>query len=200
MRNFINIVSGLNEAKQVGVLYHFTSTHNAFSIIEDKGLLKPKEGGGISYNGSSFVIDRHRDWISFTRNYNLIATAAAGGNGKEWGEVRIAFDGDLLSQRFKISPYHDTDEYLTRHDGQAEERVMGEMVGIKDAIIQLDWMAERWIENENDFENWVAPPDEDKRTEYLKQAREDVATYLKIFQQDGVRVNIVKDFSRPVRL
>jgi hypothetical protein len=200
MRKFIDIISNLNEAKQVGVIYHFTKTQKAFAILDEKGTLKPKQGGGISFNGSAYVIDRHRDWISFTRNHNLIASAAAGGNGKEWGEMRIAFDGDLLSQRFSINPYHDEDGQLTRHDGQAEERVMGEMRNIKHAIIQMDWMAERFYESETDFDNWAAPPNAEDREKYSAQAREDIQTYLKLFEQEGIPVNIVKDFSRPVRV
>ena len=35
----------------------------------------------------------------------------AGGNGREWAEVRIAFDGDTLSHRNRIEPYHDEDGY-----------------------------------------------------------------------------------------
>lgn len=195
MREWINIIEG----KQVGVLYHFTSAHNAYAIIEGEGHLKPKGDGGFSFNGEAFVIDRPRDWISFTRNPNLIATPAAGGDGREWGEVRIALDGDRLSQRFKIAPYHDHDDRLTRHDAQAEERVMGEMRRFKDAIIQIDFLARRFYENETDFDHWVSPPDEAQREKYREEARKDIETFVEIFRREGIRVNIVDDFRKPVR-
>ena len=195
MRNFIDIIEG----KQVGIIYHFTSMHSAWSIVEED-IMKPKEGGGISYDGNAFVIDRFRDWVSFTRNHNLIATPAAGGDGRSWGEVRIAFDGDRLSNRHSIRPYHDSDEYLTRADNQSEERIMGEVRGIRDAIIQIDFNAERYVADDNDFDNWVSPPDDpEKRSHYIEQSQEAAAFYVKKMRELGFTVNVVTDFSRPAR-
>ena len=71
------------EAKQVGVIYHFTRTYNSLlRIIKDKGLRT------------------FRDYISFTRNYDLRNM-----EGGLWGMARLSFDGDTMSNKYRFTPY-----------------------------------------------------------------------------------------------
>ncbi len=68
----------LLEAKQVGIIYHFTSMNSLFRILSTN---KMKSNLGH---------------ISFTRNYRL---------GYDNAEVRIVFDGNKMSNKFKFQPY-----------------------------------------------------------------------------------------------
>lgn len=91
----------VKEAKQVGTLYHFTSLEALDKIIDNEGL-----------------VSNIHDWISFTRNFTNPKT----GHLEELN-VRLAFDGDKLSNKFKIEPYLDKG-YATRSDEEQEERVL----------------------------------------------------------------------------
>lgn len=79
----------LNEAKQIGNLYHFTffqEGNTLFKILKS-GVLKPSSAR-MEKNG----------YISFTRNKSL-------GNLQFYKPVRITIDGDKLSNKYKIQPY-----------------------------------------------------------------------------------------------
>lgn len=185
--------SHLYEGKQVGPIYHFTTLHNAWGIISD-GVLKPKGKGGFEFNGDSFVIDRPRDWVSFTRNPSLKVTPATGAvsrSGEMWAEVRIDFDGDKLSNRNRIEPYHDDDGSLTRHDAQAEERVVGE-VDARKAITGVVFYYDIWMRNETDYDSWVSEPDQEQKEKYAAQARKDAAMFLRFCKNQGLSVKIMK--------
>jgi len=186
----------LLERKHVGVLYHFTSLQKAWGILQDQAL-KAKEGGGISGYGGMFVIDRYRDWVSLTRNFNLMKTPAAGGEGI-WGDTRIAIDGDKFSERNRIEPYHDADDHLRRQDNQAEERVRKREVSIKGCIRQIDVMVEPYMQNETNWEEWVSEPDDDAKLRYTQQAKDDLMTFLRWCQTEGIPTFMVKQY-RPIR-
>ena len=75
----------IDEGKQVGVLYHFTEPTRLKSILGNKGL-------------KSF-----REYISFTRNFNLQKQSIY----LKDSTIRLAFDGNKLSEKFKIEPFLD---------------------------------------------------------------------------------------------
>lgn len=120
----------LAESKQAGILYHFTSPKGLRGILEDNEM--------SSAHG----------WVSFTRNYNL----------KQWWEVygsvvRIAFDGDRISNKFKIEPnlfdpakdpiFAPTfppsyKERLDQYKKEAEERVKGILKPVITYILKID--------------------------------------------------------------
>lgn len=88
----------LIEAKQMGVLYHFTHVKSLEKILIDKGLKS------YTYN-----------FISFTRYWD------------EKQCVRIAFDGDRLSEKYKIRPFMDVDVEITKSSDvlyEAEEIIV----------------------------------------------------------------------------
>lgn len=90
-------VSLFKEAKQVGILYHFTDLYAAESILEK---------GYIEVNAENA--------ISLTRNYNF--------SGR--GKIRFVIDGNKLSNNFKIEPYLYKNDKAFRHNfGEYEERV-----------------------------------------------------------------------------
>ena len=104
----------LAEAKQVGILYHFTDYGSALDIIKNGFVLK-KTG---EKNSSG-------DFISLTRNKNLYSPTVS-------GEVRFTIDGDGLSDRYKIQPFADTASGFGRGKNlrdESEERVNANLIG-----------------------------------------------------------------------
>ena len=199
MKAFSNIVknqaAALSEAKQIGVIYHFTSMSNAWGIKWDK-TIRPKGEGRFEFNGFAFVNDRGRDWVSFTRNKNLRITPGAGGglhNGELWHEVRIAFDGDKLSQHHKIKPFHDNDGSLRRQDNQAEEMIKGE-VDVRKAILGMTFYYDIYMRNQTDFENWASPPDKETKERYTVEARKEAAMFISEMKKDGIPVSVERGF------
>ncbi len=112
----IKLIDLLNEGKQVGILYHFTSLSGGESIIKSN-TLKP-----INY-----------DFISLTRDKNLYKTS----DHIEGGLVRLTLDGDKLSDNFKIKPY-DEDQRKIHGSFESEERINKPIKNIKDYIIKID--------------------------------------------------------------
>ncbi len=121
----------MNEAKQVGTIYHFTTLENLL-LLTDKHRqqtfgLELMEF--VSYNGH----------LSTTRNF------AFGDMIHNWPDpkkyfVRIAFDGDSISNEFKIKPiagYIDNDNDIFNHkknykrvprtSGEAEEAILSKL-------------------------------------------------------------------------
>lgn len=76
----------VSESKQVGIIYHFTDDESFWSIINDEGLK------------SSYF-----DFISFTRSFSNPK-----GSHLEYMNVRFSFDGNKLSNKFKIEPYSES--------------------------------------------------------------------------------------------
>lgn len=198
----MNMISNLRqwmrlvENKQVGVLYHFTDFQTSWVILADLKL-KAKKGGGFGYNNGMFIVDRFRDWVSLTRNFNLMKTPAAGGEGV-WGNTRIAIDGDKLAHHNRIEPYHDQDEYLTRQDNQAEERIRKREVDLTGCIIQVDVLTDLVMTDATRWEDWVADLDDDEKNRYTQNARDDITTFFKWCKTEGLVANAVTQY-RPVR-
>jgi hypothetical protein len=80
----------LNEGKQVGDIYHFTTLENLNNMLEN-GTIHP------NYEGQ----------ISTTRNKNVDVTQFMGDRiNEEDPLVRLKLDGDKISFKYKIRPYH----------------------------------------------------------------------------------------------
>jgi hypothetical protein len=82
----------LNEAKQVGILYHYTSKAGLKSILDSNELNITTE----SYRDHTLY------FISFTRNKNF---HRKGNNWNVKTDYRITLDGDKLSNKYKIQPF-----------------------------------------------------------------------------------------------
>jgi len=82
----------LNEGKQVGPLYHYTSANGLKGILQSNRINASEE----NYLGNELY------YISFTRNKNFHK------KGSKFGvktEYRITLDGDKLSNKYKIRPF-----------------------------------------------------------------------------------------------
>lgn len=81
----------INESKQVGIIYHYTSIDSMFSILNDDNInpsFPDKTGYYISFT---------RDKNFLNRNFNLI------GNGEI--NCRFVVDGNKISNNYKVEPY-----------------------------------------------------------------------------------------------
>lgn len=91
-------ISKFPEAKQIGILYHFTSIKNLILIIKNNQLL-----GAI--NGISTTRDKF-GWKHMT---------TIAGN-----QCAIILDGDKISNNYKIFPYQDLSD---KYSDEQEERI-----------------------------------------------------------------------------
>ena len=82
----------LNEGKQVGTLYHYTSAAGLKSILQSNRINASEE----SYNYE----DQY--FVSFTRNKNFHKRGMMSGVKTEY---RITLDGNKLSNKYKIQPF-----------------------------------------------------------------------------------------------
>jgi hypothetical protein len=83
---------GLEEGKQVGILYHYTSADGLKGILSSNRIKASEE----IYMGQNLY------YVSFTRNKNFHK------KGSKFGvktEYRITLDGDKLSNKYKITPH-----------------------------------------------------------------------------------------------
>jgi len=97
----------INERKQVGNLYHYTSMSGLEGILDEDRMK--------SFN---------YPFISFTRDKNW--------NGFDY-KIRITLDGTLLSDKYKIQPY--CDPRARRYDAECEEIItIDEILNIRKYI------------------------------------------------------------------
>jgi len=108
MKNFKEYLS---ERKQVGKLYHFTTLDKLVKILKD----------GLKSEALIDKDDNSRDGVSFTRNYRHAKDISHGGVF----DLRITIDGDKLSDKYKITPFHDREYY--KYQQQSGKKVEDEM-------------------------------------------------------------------------
>ena len=141
------------EAKQVGILYHYTTIENAFKISRIDTL----------------ITSGH--WCSFTRDKHFHKY----GHDIGGDECRFIIDGDKLSHHYRLKPHNDlTIQPSTRygkegyrHDSivdEQEERIGKDIKGLSSYILKFQInkaSLEKWL---SDFgEHWL----EDRRESYL---------------------------------
>jgi hypothetical protein len=112
--------TSLYEAKQKGILYHFTRIINFLNIINDNYVLKSSSITGIEGLGQYTS-----DSISLTRNFIL-------NTGVSKLSVRFDINGDKLSNKYKIEPFLDNE--IPRYAQENEEIVLSSVVNIKPYI------------------------------------------------------------------
>ena len=98
------------ESKNIGNLYHFTSFSGAIEILKSMYL---KSSYISDYNTDYYLVDKYESYISFTRNPNLHNHLNL--NQKKEGNikfnVRLTFDGNKLSHKYKLKSYDDNYEH-----------------------------------------------------------------------------------------
>lgn len=105
----IKLTDLLNEAKQVGTLYHYTENWLLEKIVESNTLLAP---------------------VSFTRSKNKETVFWIG------AEAALVIDGDKLSNNYKIRPYQSHDEEGRFFD-EMEERVDKNIINLDKYLVKI---------------------------------------------------------------
>ena len=121
----IKLIDLLNEAKQVGILYHFTDMFSLINILKTDTL-----------KASNKHEKDKSPTVSLTRD-KLGDIGGVGGTGTK--TVRISIDGDKLSNKYKIIPYNYYSNYPDFKDSsdEMEEIVQGDIKNIKNYIIEI---------------------------------------------------------------
>jgi hypothetical protein len=126
----------INESKQAGIIYHYTTYGNAISIV-DQDRLKSDHTNDATNSNPKYA-------ISFTRNKNFASTKRTLVPGTP--RVRFIVDGDKLSNKYKIEPYAQKGfEKSDKNSYEAEERVVyGKPFSVKlsDYLIGIDIVKE----------------------------------------------------------
>ena len=127
MIRLIDLLKQITEGKQVGTLYHFTSLKNLVSIIENNTL--------IASNTTDFIDKKLKlQCISLTRTPNKTQFAIS-----QDSEALIVLDGDKLSNNYKITPYHDPNQYYFSDEeyDEMEERICKDIVDLNKYVIKV---------------------------------------------------------------
>jgi hypothetical protein len=99
----IKLIDILNEAKQVGTLYHFTNTYNLLDILKTNKL-----EGSRTDNGYVVSLTRDKDLLQINKSFNLRL------NNTKGIDCRIKIDGNKLSNNYQLhpirSPYFNSDD------------------------------------------------------------------------------------------
>lgn len=128
----------LNEGKQVGTIYHFTSLKNLISIIDLNSLLpseaikfytpeEKKENPELNSPLKSKIVKA----ISFTRNKDFHKAEYRSIGGVD---ARIVIDGDKLSNKYRIEPFN-YDKSKTKHQYRMDKNTHPEMDEREERII-----------------------------------------------------------------
>ncbi len=150
MKSFKEFIS---EAKQVGTVYHYTDLESLHKLINQDVPFR--------------MYSKNNETISTTRNSNLHLT---GGYNKHFSKsgVRIALDGDKISEHHKIKPVaglidnepdvlnHKHNEYrVSRNSGEAEESIMKHPFDMKKYIKHIHIIRHR--EHDEKYEKEIKP-------------------------------------------
>jgi hypothetical protein len=172
------------ESRQRHTLYHFT---NLFHFTE---MLETRRGfclGGLVVNKS---------YVSFTRNHDMKSPELRA----DKYAVRIVIDGDKLSNKYKITPFLDT-QYVDRNSGEWEEKIDVEDFGcinIADCITEINIMNHpllgHAIKHHYFGNNVYAEKDEDVQKHYLEKL-----DYIKNkdLSKHNFPINIVSKYTNP---
>lgn len=150
------IAQEINERKNVGIIYHFTSYKGMVSILNDGLKLENKFGDPKD--------DANR-YISFTRDRRMVSDSV-------FRQVRITVDGTMLSDRYQIRPYADNKAGYgrTTHDEKEERALVKKKDGFVDisgCVIRIDIRNINTFldDEEDDFGGDMEPPG---YSDYLK--------------------------------
>ena len=110
----------LKEAKQVGIIYHYTTFEAGLKILKSNQLK--------AFNAADSTDAKPVFAISFTRDKRFHNDHNVGFEESSFGEspqVRFTIDGDKLSNKFKVGPYSQQGVFDKSEKGfEAEERVI----------------------------------------------------------------------------
>jgi hypothetical protein len=131
----------LKEAKQVGIIYHYTTFEAGLKILKSNQLK--------SFNAADSTDDKPVFAISFTRDKRFHNDHNIGFEESSFGQspqLRFTIDGDKLSNKFKIGPYSQQGIFDKSEKGfEAEERVISDKtftIPLSNYLISVDVLVE----------------------------------------------------------
>jgi len=137
----IRLKNLINEAKQVGIIYHYTTFEAGLKILHSNQL-KSGESADSTIAKPIFA-------ISFTRDKRFHNNHTVGFGESSFGnipQVRFTIDGNKLSNKFKIRPYSQQGAFSKNRKGfEAEERVISNKpftIPISKYLISVDLLIE----------------------------------------------------------
>jgi hypothetical protein len=137
----IKLKNILKEAKQVGIIYHYTTFENGLKILQSNEL-KGSEAADSTNAKPVFA-------ISFTRDKRFHDNHVVGFEESSFGntpQLRLTLDGNKLSNRFKVQPYSQGGAFSKDRKGfEAEERVISDKIitiPLSDYLISVDLLIE----------------------------------------------------------
>lgn len=139
MRNVFDFYRFINEGKNIGLLYHFTTLSDAINIIELGRLYSTQNVWSMGGRHP-----KYSSQISFTRDKLLYQDKP---KGVSFG-VRFVFDGDKLSNDFKIKPvkfsnlWEESEEavFTIGRWGDRENLKRHQIFNLKKYILSIDLM------------------------------------------------------------
>ena len=142
----------LDESKQVGTIYHYTTFEAGLKILQSNQL-KSGEAADSTKTNPVFA-------ISFTRDKRFHDNHVVGFEESSFGntpQVRFTIDGDKLSNRFSVQPYSQGGVFdKGKKSFEAEERVISNKpftIPLSDYLISVDVLLEYKKPNKNS--NWM---------------------------------------------
>ena len=137
-QNIKLIQSVLKQAKQVGILYHYTPIYKLFQILKSNKLQTHKwryrgsQWDKYQYNNSPDT----KEVVCFTRNKNFHNSADLGTTVTS----RLVIDGNKLSNKYKIRPMRDVSHlgYTKNISDESQQSCFRDIENLKEYIIRVD--------------------------------------------------------------
>jgi len=122
LRKLNKMINKVQEAKQVGIVYHFTTIDGIKNILENP----------IDKGCEIFTFISRNKHFSTTRDF-MLTNNPNGDFNVSTHNIRIAFDGNKLSNKYKVKPINgliddkdkifgvDKNKYRVKHKSEKEE-------------------------------------------------------------------------------
>jgi len=171
----------INEAKQVGIIYHYTTFDSGLKILQSNQL-KSHDAADSTNAKPVFA-------ISFTRDKRFHNNHVVGFEESSFGntpQLRFTIDGDNLSNRYSVQPYSQQGAFSKDEKGfEAEERVISDKIftiTLSNYLISVDLLIEYKKPSRNS--DWM---DEDNYEEYAPLRAE----IIKFAQDKNLPINLI---------
>jgi len=179
----------LKEYKQVGILYHYTTFMSVLQILKDDKL-KAGETSDSTLKNRLYA-------VSFTRNKKFHEHTGRSVSFKESAfgnapQVRITFDGNKLSDKYKINPWSQQGPFSKNKKGyESEERIVKSepfFIPVKKYIISVDIIIDyESLKNKRDIQSQIQYDD------YLLHYMPLRAKIMEFSIANNISINVIVD-------
>jgi len=177
----IRLIDLLKEAKQVGIIYHYTTFDNGLKILK-ANQLKASDADDSTNTNPVLAVSFTRD-KRFHNNHNVGFDVSSFGQKPQ---VRFTIDGNKLSNKFNVQPYSQGGPFSKGRKGfEAEERVISNKqftIPLLSYLKSIDMLVE--YKKPKDEDDWDA--EYDYKTYGPLQAE-----IIKFAQDKNIPINLV---------